>query len=74
VHSESERHVEWVRRTWEELRPHSAGVYVNFISDEGAAGIDAAYGERVKRLTALKDRYDSSNFFQLNANIRPSGR
>jgi FAD/FMN-containing dehydrogenase len=67
------RHVEWVRRTWEELRPHSAGVYVNFLSDEGAAGIDAAYGERLKRLRALKGRYDPSNFFRLNANIPPTG-
>jgi FAD/FMN-containing dehydrogenase len=71
--SEPERHVEWVRRVWEGLRPFSAGVYVNFISDEGKAGIDAAYGERLKRLTALKDRYDPTNFFRLNANIPPSG-
>ncbi len=33
-----ERHVEWVRRAWEDLRPHSTGVRVNFLSDEGAAG------------------------------------
>jgi FAD/FMN-containing dehydrogenase len=55
------------------LRPYSAGVYANFISDEGAAGITAAYGERVARLTALKDRYDPANVFHLNANIPPSG-
>jgi hypothetical protein len=54
------------------LRPHSAGVYVNFLSDEGSAGIPAAYGERLKRLTALKERYDPTNFFRLNANIPPS--
>jgi hypothetical protein len=47
-------------------------VYVNFLSDEGKAGIDAAYGKRLKRLTALKDRYDPTNFFRLNANIPPS--
>jgi FAD/FMN-containing dehydrogenase len=46
---------------------------VNFLSDEGAAGIDAAYGERLKRLRALKDRYDPTNFFRLNANIPPTG-
>jgi hypothetical protein len=71
---EAERHIEWVRATWEALRPSSAGVYVNFLSDEGAAGIDAAYGDRLERLTALKDRYDPSNFFRLNANIPPSGQ
>ncbi len=68
-----ERHIAWVREGWESLRPHSAGVYANFISDEGAAGVEAAYGDRLQRLTALKDRYDPTNLFRLNANIPPSG-
>jgi hypothetical protein len=66
------RHRAWVREWWEKLRPQSSGVYANFISDEGAAGVRAAYGERLARLTALKDRYDPTNFFRLNANIPPS--
>jgi FAD/FMN-containing dehydrogenase len=61
-----------VRDHWEALRPHSAGVYANFLSDEGAAGVQAAYGDRLARLTALKDRYDPTNVFRLNANIAPS--
>ena len=52
--------------------PIASGVYANFLSDEGAAGIDAAYGGRLQRLTALKDRYDPENVFRLNANIPPS--
>ena len=71
---ERERHIEWVRSTWETLRPYSVGVYANFLSDEGASGIQAAYGERIARLTALKDRYDPTNFFRLNANIPSSAR
>jgi hypothetical protein len=67
------RHVAWVREGWEALRPHSVGVYANFLSDEGAEGVEFAYGRRLKRLTALKDRYDPTNFFRLNANIAPSG-
>ena len=55
------------------LRPHSVGVYANFLSDEDAAGVEAAYGARLRRLTALKDRYDPTNFFRLNQNIKPSG-
>ena len=69
---EPERHVAWARAGWERLRPHSAGVYVNFLSDEGEAGIETAYGHRLKRLTALKDRYDPTNLFRLHANIPPS--
>jgi len=66
------RHTTWVREGWEALRPHSAGVYANFLSDEDAVDVRAAYGERLKRLTAVKDRYDPTNFFRMNANITPS--
>lgn len=69
---EGDRHRRWVREGWEMLRPHGVGVYANFLSDEGAAGVEAAYGTRLRRLTALKDRYDPTNFFRLNANIPPS--
>jgi FAD/FMN-containing dehydrogenase len=66
------RHTAWVREGWEAMRSHSVGVYANFISDEGAAGVEAAYGARLRRLTALKDRYDPTNVFRMNANIPPS--
>jgi hypothetical protein len=66
------RHTAWVREVWEALLPHSVGVYANFLSDEGAAGVETAYGARLQRLIALKNRYDPANFFRLNHNIRPS--
>jgi hypothetical protein len=69
---DGERNVAWSRAGWEALRPHSAGVYANFISDEGAAGVEAAYGRRLARLTALKDAWDPDNVFRMNANIPPS--
>ncbi|HUG16711.1 MAG TPA: FAD-binding oxidoreductase [Thermomicrobiales bacterium] len=68
------RHVAWVRETWEQLRADSVGVYANFLSDEDQAGVEAAYGQRLARLTAVKDRYDPTNLFRMNANIRPSAR
>jgi hypothetical protein len=69
---DSERHIAWVRDGWETLRPFSAGVYANFLSDEGVSGLEAAYRGRLQRLTALKDRFDPENVFRLNANIPPS--
>ena len=62
-----------MRRGWRDLGPWSTGVWSHFLSDEGAAGVEAAYGERLKRLTALKDRYDPANLFRMNANIPPTG-
>jgi hypothetical protein len=67
-----DRHIAWVRQGWADLRPWSSGVYSHFVSDEGAAGVEAAYGDRLKRLTALKDTYDPANLFRLNANIPPT--
>jgi hypothetical protein len=68
-----EDHVAWVRKNWAAMRPHSVGVYANFLSDEDATGVAEAYGSRLKRLTELKDRYDPTNFFRMNANVQPSG-
>ena len=47
-------------------------MFAGFLSDEGIAGVRAAYGDRLGRLIALKDRYDPANVFRLNANIPPS--
>jgi FAD/FMN-containing dehydrogenase len=69
---DAEDHKEWVREGWAALQPHSTGVYTNFLSDEGASGVRTAYGDRLTRLTALKDKYDPENFFRMNANIAPS--
>jgi FAD/FMN-containing dehydrogenase len=66
-----DRHVQWVRDTWDALQPYGEGVYANFISDEGAAGVEYAYGERLERLKAVKATYDPDNFFHLNNNITP---
>jgi FAD/FMN-containing dehydrogenase len=65
------RHVAWVREAWEALRPHGDGVYANFISDEGASGVEYAYGDRLTRLRALKAVHDPDNVFHLNNNITP---
>jgi len=70
---DGERHRAWSRAGSEALRGESAGIYANFISDEGSAGVEAAYGARLARLTAVKDRYDPDNVFRHNANIPPGG-
>jgi FAD/FMN-containing dehydrogenase len=67
-----ERHVAWVRETWEAMQPFATGAYVNFMSDEPAASVRSAYGpEKYQRLVALKRRYDPDNVFRYNHNIVP---
>jgi FAD/FMN-containing dehydrogenase len=66
-------HVRWVRAFWAALQPYGSGVYVNFMSDEPAGRVQAAYGEaKYRRLASLKHRFDPDNFFRFNHNIPPS--
>ena len=71
------QNVKWVRDLWGAMRPYSSdGVYVNYLgqeADEGAERVKSAYGpEKYARLVALKEKYDPTNLFRLNQNIRPS--
>jgi hypothetical protein len=68
----AERIKTWVRDYWQALHPHSAGgAYVNFMMDEGADRIKATYGDNYDRLVAVKTKYDPSNLFRVNWNIKP---
>ena len=65
----------WVRSFWTDLVPHAGGVasYVNFMSEFEEDRILASYGaEKYQRLSQIKAKYDPTNLFHLNANIRPA--
>jgi FAD/FMN-containing dehydrogenase len=73
---ESEIHFRWTRELWEELAPYSTGgVYVNNVgseADDGATMIRSAYGANYPRLAQVKAKYDPTNFFRHNQNIKPA--
>jgi len=67
---EAER--QWARDYWSALAPHHTSVYVNFLMEEGEERVRQAYGAaKYDRLKALKRKYDPTNFFRLNQNIKP---
>jgi FAD/FMN-containing dehydrogenase len=68
---ESPQHEAWVTGFVAAVRLDSdAGVYVNFVGDEGQARVRDAYpGPTWERLRAIKRRYDPTNLFRLNQNI-----
>ena len=65
---------DWTRNYFDALHPHSAGgAYVNFMMDEGQERVQATYGDNYKRLAEVKRKYDPTNLFRVNQNIRPAG-
>ncbi len=69
--SEDRKCVEWARKYFDATAPYATGgVYVNFVP-EGEDPIDSAYGPNQDRLVQLKRKYDPSNLFRVNQNIRP---
>jgi FAD/FMN-containing dehydrogenase len=70
--AEDARQQAWVARFYAALRPHAAGVYVNFVQDEGEDRVREAYRpDTFARLAAVKAAYDPTNLFRQNQNIRP---
>jgi hypothetical protein len=71
---ESEIHIRWVRDFASALSPFSSGPYINQVgteAEEGSAEIQAAFGDNFEKLASLKQRYDPTNMFSHNQNIRP---
>ncbi len=70
---ESQQHIQWTREFWAAMRPFSTGgVYVNLLSqDDGEERLRAAYGSNYDQLVALKSKYDPTNLFRVNQNIKP---
>jgi FAD/FMN-containing dehydrogenase len=63
----------WANETWKVLQPYSGGrIYANYLSVEGEQAVKAAYSPNYPRLAEIKKKYDPSNFFRLNQNIRPA--
>ena len=66
------QHVAWARAVIAAAGQAATGrAYVNFLGDADAAR--ASYGpDKYARLVELKNEYDPTNLFRLNANVIPS--
>ena len=70
--ADSEKNIRWTRECWQALQPFLAdGSYQNYVSDEGEGVARAAYGVNYERLVALKNKYDPTNLFRMNHNVKP---
>ena len=72
---EAEVHEPWVAAFAAALRQGEGGAYVGFLGEEGEERIHEAYpGSTWERLEEIKGRYDPTNLFRLNQNIRPTAQ
>jgi hypothetical protein len=73
--AEDERCIAWAREFFAKSEPFaSGGAYINFLTEEETDRIAFAYGATYKRLVEIKKKYDPTNFFRMNQNIKPAVR
>jgi FAD/FMN-containing dehydrogenase len=71
--AETDVHVAWARDMAEAIRPHASGGHLlNFLGEESLETIRAAFGANYPRLAQVKKKYDPTNFFSINQNIKPA--
>lgn len=66
-------HRAWTTELWSRVRRDADGVYVNFLEAEGDGRIRDAYPPAtLARLAEVKQKFDPTNLFRLNQNIKPA--
>ncbi len=74
--ADTEKNIAWTRSFWRDMQQFSThnGIYLNFagLGEEGKKLLQGAHGKNYERLVALKNKYDPSNLFRLNQNIKPT--
>lgn len=70
--AEDKRCTAWAREFFAKSKPFaSGGAYINFLTQDESDRIAFAYGAAYDRLSKLKKKYDPTNFFRMNQNIKP---
>jgi len=70
--TKNEENIKWARDLWNAVQPFATVGVRELLDDRGADRVMAAYGKKkYERLVALKNKYDPTNFFSLNQNIKP---
>jgi FAD/FMN-containing dehydrogenase len=63
-------HVKYIKSHWAGIEPHTRGFYTNDLFEESQEVVNRNYRENYPRLLKVKQQYDPTNLFRLNANIR----
>ncbi len=66
------QNIKWLRDAFVSIEPHTIGAYSNHWVDSDGDPASRAFRGNYPRLVELKNQYDPTNFFRLNANIKPT--
>ncbi len=64
------QHVDYHSAHWAKVEPFTTGFYVNDYYDHTQEQVNRTYRENFPRLLRIKQEYDPTNLFRLNANIK----
>ena len=65
-------HVSYIKEYWKNFEPFTDGWYTNDIDQQSAGTVSSNYQGNYQRLLDIKNRYDPTNLFRLNANVKPT--
>jgi FAD/FMN-containing dehydrogenase len=73
---QDDANIAWTRAFWERLEPYSdrGRIYLNFAGhgEDNDELTRRTFGPNYERLAEIKRRYDPSNMFRFNQNVRPA--
>jgi FAD/FMN-containing dehydrogenase len=70
--ADNDKMVADVRSFWRKLEHLTKGYYINTDSPDDERRLRETFGDNYVRLVQLKDKFDPTNLFRLNSNIKPS--
>ena len=65
-------HMAWSRRYWKTVSPYTDGFYINDEFSESQKDVNLNFLGNYETLVEIKNKYDPTNLFRLNANIKPT--
>jgi len=72
TNNDGAEHLKYINEHWSKVHPFTNGFYVNDYFDHTQDMVKDTYGENFHRLLEIKQQYDPTNLFRLNANIKPA--
>jgi hypothetical protein len=67
-----ESHVKYIKEYWKDFEPFTDGWYTNDVDDQADKTVNRNYQKNYERLVQVKNTYDPTNLFRLNANVKPT--